>query len=270
MFQIASDLHLEFYQSKFSDNDIDTDALFNRIVKPSAPNLILAGDIGYPEERIYSQFLQWVSSKFKRVFIVSGNHEYYTKKPMSEIDRLIGDICSKYSNVNFLNRYTEPVQFENWTVLGCTLWSDVNADSYIAIESSMNDYIKIYTDKDKPLSAYYMVHKLHLPDLEYLNRQLNMLKDSNRNIMVVTHHLPSYKLIPEKYQGDSLNEAFATHLDEYLTGKWTGTIDKCYWIAGHSHGHNYATVGKWQLYLNAMGYPGEYTKYKTNYCISDI
>ena len=52
--QIASDLHLEFYDfNKYIHNT----AKFEEFLRPSAPILVLAGDIGYPKESIYKDFI---------------------------------------------------------------------------------------------------------------------------------------------------------------------------------------------------------------------
>ncbi len=65
--QLASDLHLE------KNSNIP----FDQLIKPSAPWLALCGDIGYCEQEIYQNFIKWVSTKFEKVFVIAGNHEYY-------------------------------------------------------------------------------------------------------------------------------------------------------------------------------------------------
>ena len=58
----VSDLHLE-------KNHI-------RKIVANKPNVILAGDIGYPKEESYKKFIHDISYKFEKVFVISGNHEY--------------------------------------------------------------------------------------------------------------------------------------------------------------------------------------------------
>lgn len=66
-FQILSDLHLEAGQQYSSFK-----------IPPSAPFLILAGDIGrLIDYDAYAAFLAKQTAQFERVFWVLGNHEFY-------------------------------------------------------------------------------------------------------------------------------------------------------------------------------------------------
>ena len=42
--------------------------------------LCLCEDIGYPHTKIYKWFITWCSEHFTKVFIITGNHEYYSTK----------------------------------------------------------------------------------------------------------------------------------------------------------------------------------------------
>jgi hypothetical protein len=64
-FQYISNLHLDLYPLGL----FDIDAI--------APYLLLAGDIGNPYQKKYELFLENISKKFEKIFIISGNHEYY-------------------------------------------------------------------------------------------------------------------------------------------------------------------------------------------------
>jgi hypothetical protein len=70
MIQYVSDIHLEFHD-KMNTGSLQP-LLF---VKPVAPYLVLAGDIGVPDLKGYSVFLQWCSENWNAVFLVAGNHE---------------------------------------------------------------------------------------------------------------------------------------------------------------------------------------------------
>ena len=62
-FQLISDIHLEFGAIKK--------------ISKCADYLILAGDIGYPDQKLFKDFLSNTSKIFNKVFYVAGNHEYY-------------------------------------------------------------------------------------------------------------------------------------------------------------------------------------------------
>ena len=94
--QIISDVHLEFYQS------------FPRIKKnPGVEIVCLLGDIGYPTERNYRDFLIYLSGLFRVVIVIAGNHEYYNvSKKKEEVDNYINDKVVNIENIHFLNNST--------------------------------------------------------------------------------------------------------------------------------------------------------------------
>lgn len=86
----------------------------------------------------------------------------------------------------------------------------------------------------------------------------------DRKLVVVTHHLPSFMLIPSKYVESPINHAFANDLESYLSGEWSppmGQPTPKYWIAGHSHGNRELEFNHWKLLLNACGCPDEHPGY---------
>ena len=68
--QIASDLHIEYINQPIDVDDF---------IKPVAPILVLAGDIGslYLYDQLH-KFLSDLSNKFKHILYIPGNHEFYT------------------------------------------------------------------------------------------------------------------------------------------------------------------------------------------------
>lgn len=277
MFRIVSDLHLEFqakyfakfiYSSETPDNDL-INFYFKKIVTPEPQlNIILAGDIGYPSDEIYVQFIKWVSGYFKRVFLITGNHEYYSyyrKKPvtMGQITERINNIIEPYENVTFLDRHVSPVVIENnWVIMGVTLWSYIPDSNKREIHESMNDYKKIWRNESTLITPDYVNNYLHQPDLDYLKYWIPHYL--HYNLLVVTHYLPSFSLIPVEYKNSRLNHAYANNLDEYLEEWDSPTSTLKYWVAGHSHGVNQVSIGSWKLYLNSKGCPSERTGYNSS------
>jgi predicted MPP superfamily phosphohydrolase len=115
--QYVSDIHLEFY-SKLPK------------ITPVADVLVLAGDIGYPTSKIYVQFLKEMNTLFKKVFLITGNHEYYADKHIEDIDTQIQQIINSndLKNISFLNCSYE--DYEGYRFVGATLWSHIDNPSY--------------------------------------------------------------------------------------------------------------------------------------------
>ncbi|RYG57305.1 hypothetical protein EON66_00700 [archaeon] len=117
-FQLVSDLHLEFSMVE----DMST------LVTPVAPYLIVAGDtvpVAYYRARL-DTFLASVAPKFRHVFVIAGNHEYYNPgipvtvsrgedgKPQVRlrekvltcdgVDAALAASCAALPNVSFLQK----------------------------------------------------------------------------------------------------------------------------------------------------------------------
>lgn len=227
--QYISDIHLEFYKNE-------------EIVKiiPSAPILCLCGDIGYPEDKKYDIFLEWSSKNYEKVFLITGNHEYYNKKKsIKEINDIIQTKVNLHSNITFLNNKIE--EYHGYTFIGCILWSSIPFGIKRYELNQFNDFKKI---KSMSIENYNI---LHLKDLLFLKRSLT----DNKNIICLTHHLPSLELISEKYKDSDLNYMFASNLNYLITENIK------LWICGHSHDGNTKIINEVICTLNPHGYPKE-------------
>jgi len=206
--QIVSDIHLDY-------NDINQND-FNNIIKPSAEILIIAGDLGNPFNDNYKNFLLFYSLLFIKIFIISGNHEYYYND-IHETNAKIAEICSNFDNIHFLNNTT--YEYNNILFIGTTLWSDTtNIKNYDL--STIRDYrnIKNFTQ--------YKSNQLFRQNIEFIEKEL----EKNKTSIVITHHAPSFRCIPEEFKEDILNTCFYSNL-EYLF-EYTNIL---VWIYGHTH-----------------------------------
>jgi len=132
--QVISDIHLEF------DNVYD---LMPKI-KPKAPIIALLGDIGYPEDYSYYQFLKELSQNFQHVIIIAGNHEYYSSEYNNTHQRIF-KICEELKNVHFLQCTTIefPDVLPNIRIAGCTLWTTYDEYLRDRVKFQVNDYTMI-------------------------------------------------------------------------------------------------------------------------------
>lgn len=239
-FQYFSDVHLEFYHG----NTNKIKRLFE-LKKSPAKILLLAGDIGKPNTSVYSFFLNMLSPVFEKIFITTGNHEYY-KIPMSmtDVDNMCREVCRSlpHQNVTFLqNEYF--VLNEHINVYGGTFWSHIPQDKLEYISNKINDYKYIYNFTPE------ISNNLHESATNALQDYLIHNKNNGKKTIVLSHHLPSFDLIDPCYKTTCLdcNHAFASNIlhanDESIVA----------WVYGHTH----KPCIKEKFFCNSIGYPNE-------------
>jgi predicted phosphodiesterase len=246
--QYASDLHLELFKGVGTSD-------FTKILKPAAPYLALAGDIGHPKQ--WKSLLEWASPQWKQIFIVTGNHEYYnsesTKKDtMQDRDIEFAWLAGTHMNVNFLHP-TSPSIFlknENVAVIGSTLWTEVDLSN--DAWKRVNDYHNIFVQPNKVLTPQDS-NWMHAENRWTLELEIEKWRNRGANVCVITHHLPSYRLINPIYQGSQYNSCFAAKCDDLIR------YPVRTWIYGHTHNASTISLGKRNerqviCCVNARGY----------------
>ncbi len=242
-FQYFSDVHTEQY--KANPNKLKR---VQEFIKPCAPYLILAGDIGDPFSMIYNKFLTYLSPLFEYIFIIAGNHEYYGNHDMNDVQEEIRHIALSLKNIIFLENEVFCVPNSNIMIFGATFWSDISKEEENDINYIIIDYRCI------PEFSIQKSIELYHNSCNILNKILQTYPDNK--FIVISHHLPSYSLIDPKYlhAKPSLNSAFAS--------KILHAYDKriIAWIAGHTH----KPLEQGKFHVNPIGYKGENLKVDFN------
>ncbi len=247
--RIASDLHLEFENIYLPELPGD-----NRRV------LVLAGDIGVSRKRYtYIPFLRDAADRFRSVVWVFGNHEHFG----DSIYRSRNHVRELLEEDGFVGKIhileNETLVVENTAFLGATLWTDVDSENPLAkltVENGMNDYAKIRTgSKSDPykrkLSATETI-SFNKASKAWLLKESEAWRNAGKNIVVVTHHLPTYKSIPQELQADRLNAAFASSMEEDMA-----KIGAKVWVHGHTHySADYILPCGTRVVCNPRGYSG--------------
>lgn len=230
-----SDIHTEFYT---------VDNLPKITV--SADVLVLAGDVGRCDTEQHTNLLVafLTSCNHQHIIYIPGNHEFYGWQPnqYDEVIEKLHTICKPLSNVHFLHK--DYVTINEYTFIGTTLWSAIDHDA----TKQISDFRYVFTDKvdylEKFVSHYVWLRKL-----------LKSFQDKKCPTIVVTHHLPSIKLIHNRFQlheYKSLNTAFYTNIVDKLELHFTK-----YWFCGHTHEYATFTYGDCKIIVNPVGYPNE-------------
>ena len=232
--QIASDLHNEFGQLDF------------KIAK--ADLIILAGDVN-----VGMKGLDWLLSKNIEtpIIYILGNHEYYS----NAYPKLIGKLKTKAEGTNVRVMENEALTFNDVTFHCATLWTsfEIFGDPRIAgyeAQQKMNDYKKIRVAPAYSKLRSLDTHRIHHRTKLWLERSLDESKTLNN--VVVTHHAPSTKSVPEHFRDDILSAAYASDLEPLILDKKPNL-----WIHGHIHQHSDYQIGDTRILCNPRGYPDE-------------
>lgn len=242
MFQVESDLHLEFSPHITENN------MRNFLPKTTAKFLLLAGDIcPIPtHQETYNKVIAYCSSQWEHVFIVAGNHEYYNKSKgikltVQECNKVIISICEMHNNVHFLQKNTFYLEEHNIMILGTTLWSNT------LHPIPLNDY-NLIRHKDK-IITYKDTQEWFSHESTWLTETIAQYKDKH-TLLVLTHHMPSFALIAKQYEFSPVNIGFASNLDHLLA-------QVKHWVCGHTHAVTQTIIEGCNVYINPRGYPGE-------------
>lgn len=237
----VSDIHSEFFTGNI-------DHMLSLLPKVAAKYCVLAGDVGsvvqHPD--LLRKVFQFFVARHKHVVFVPGNHEYYgCRYNVAEVDRRLFAICAE-EKVHLLNRGT--VMLDGVLFIGATLWSAIDDAGFDGI----NDSNHVFAHKVEYLEAF-------VKDYQFIKEELLKALDYDGPIVVVTHHLPSKRLIHSRYRDYPINTAFHTNLTDLLP------MHKVkYWFCGHTHEFAKVKIMDTIFVCNPMGYPEEQRFTKTS------
>lgn len=141
------------------------------------------------------------------------------------------------------------------TFLGCTFWTNFELfgnpriAGYEATQK-MTDYKKIRVSP-----KYRRLRSLDTAIIHHKSRCWldSQFKESSDDVVVITHHAPSRKSLPDPLQKDLMSAAYVSNLDEFVSDS-----NAKFWIHGHLHTPSDYTLGKTRVLCNPKGYPDEY------------
>jgi predicted phosphodiesterase len=233
---VLSDLHTEF-------GDVSLPA-------PQADVVVLAGDTGIHKSGLAKAHEHFAG---RTIIYVAGNHEYYRETIPNHTQTLRNRAHAL--GICFLEN--ESLVLGDVAVLGCTLWTDFalygdRGRAASEAEQHMTDYKKVYISshgKYPKLRAYDTI-RLHARSLEWLKEEIP--RHAGRKIVVVTHHAPSARSMPDRFKDDLVSAAYASSLDEFVASSGVQL-----WIHGHVHDSVDYRIGNTRVVANPRGYPDE-------------
>lgn len=250
---IGSDLHLEFGPITIKNTQ-------------HADVLILAGDICTAKDfktrdsqnqysKRYYDFFDQVSSEFKDVIYILGNHEHYGYDINRTIHNIRDRLCG-LSNIHVIEK--DSTCIDGVTFVGTTLWTNLNyRDPYVmaTIPTVMNDFRQIKVDvrtdiihNDPPRLTPDMWCDEYQRCRKFLDGAVNQ-----DQTVVVTHFTPSYQSCHAKYFGDRvMNAAFHNELFDFVYDNPKIAL----WIHGHTHDECDYVINQTRIMCNPRGYSG--------------
>ena len=248
---LISDLHLELACLTQTVEEV-----WHQRIQPWVDphdHLALAGDIGSVQDlatlRNFLRRCREYVDQDRHIFFVPGNHEYYGfPGTIDEANQVLAKLC-KEVGVTWLQCQVVYVPQDNVYVLGCTLWSQVDEEGFTAV----NDGQHIADFQGS--TGWQVYQHRHNAEVTWLQEQLRQ----HPQAIVITHHLPSYRLIHPKFAGSPCNSAFASNLD--LLAQQAQV-----WVGGHTHEYVHAKIGNCWVVANPVGYPGERRVTKVRKC----
>jgi hypothetical protein len=249
---LVSDLHLEFGYQEMPGGDVlilagdicEARTLSKQFhstkILPYAPGMLNAYDFFYHE-----------CAKYKKVFMVMGNHEHYHgrfDKTYSQLKDMLPD------NVTLLEN--EIVEYEGVIFMGATLWTDLNRGDPITV-FTVKDFMNDYRTIQNFYPTRSMYHKLtpdatvsaHRGTKEYFKLMLAERRDTP--FVVITHMAPSFASVNEKYINDTtMNGAYASDLSEFILDNENIRV----WVHGHMHDPVDYQIGGTRVLSNPRGY----------------
>ena len=241
---VLSDLHVEHAPFEAPSGHYDA--------------VILAGDIHNGVRA-----LQWARQTFERhpIIQIAGNHEYYDEilQPCREALH----VAAKSLGIHLLD--DSSLLLGGVEFLGTTLWTDfrifdrpgraLRLDAAQAMRASkglLADYFAIRfqtLESGSPTPRSFEPEDslaLHQQARGWLDRALAGSAAIPR--VVISHHLPSWNSVSQRFAGSVTNAAFVSDLDDLVErSNW--------WIHGHTHSSHRYRVGRATVLSNPRGYP---------------
>jgi Icc-related predicted phosphoesterase len=221
--------------------------------------VILAGDIN-----LGTKGIEWIKSTIANVPViyVLGNHEYYK----GSYPKTLNAIRNSASDTNVQVLENKAVVIDDVTFHGATLWTDfaLLGDSRLngsTCQGKMNDYKMIRRDPSYSKLRSIDTYLIHQQSLKWLQSSLE--SSTTKKNIVVTHHAPSPKSIPEEFKDDIVSSAYASNLEQMIL-----QYQPQFWIHGHIHVPIRYEVGSTKVICNPHGYMNEpYNGFEKNLVI---
>jgi predicted phosphohydrolase len=230
MFKLISDCHFEHKQ-------------FNLDIAYDDSILIIAGDMSAGKDA--HNILKVISTKFKHIIYIPGNHEYYGNS-IRHLNKMISNHSIPNLTTIDSNGHIDCIVYGK-RIVGCVGWGSLNNNQYV-IQNTINDFKKIIIDEQSDYVGITDILEKHNQDIAFLNNALKTPCD-----IVVTHHVPCNFLVRPEFQTSNLQSAYVMNVDTELFNNSEVLLPE-YWVFGHTHDYIVQDSFDIKFRCNPVGY----------------
>ena len=222
--QVLSDLHLEFIPAPMRL------AFLQRLKVENVDAVVLAGDVATHDCLRWA--LEWFCGEYADVIFVPGNHEYFGSN-FEAVRSLLRLLSSVHDNLHVLDN--DVLVLHGQRIVGSTLWFPNLPGS--------EEHAHLMSDFEVIEDFAQLVYDAAAQAEVFLREEVQ------QGDVVVTHHLPSYRSVHERFHGSELNRFFVFALDELVQERRPAL-----WVHGHTHFSCDYELGATRVLCNPHGY----------------
>lgn len=139
-----------------------------------------------------------------------------------------GRIAIETQNTAFSSGKMFCNEFDNWRIIYGTLWADGGAteEEQLLVSRCINDFRVI----KKNGGNFKVTDMIDIHNRQKQDLQMYLQKPFEGKTIVMSHHLPSYKLCHPRFSPE-MNGGFASNCDDLLKSNHAPDI----WVFGHTH-----------------------------------
>ena len=137
------------------------------------------------------------------------------------------------------------VRIDDTDFILSTLWSHIPPTHEYVVSHGLNDFY--LTQYDGHRLTVEDFNKMHQYCLSFIKKSI--AESAAKHIVVVTHHLPTLKVVADRHLGSDLNPGFSTELGDFIADS---RIDV--WIYGHSHTNIDTVISNTRIVSNQLDY----------------
>jgi len=260
---VMSDLHLDFADLTLPGGDVlilSGDICEAKRMKPDMYNpdmVLLEHERKDQRPDRYNRFFEEECAKYRKVFMVMGNHEHYGFQYHKTYNHIREQLPA---NVHLLE--DECYELDGVLFIGATLWTDMNRGDELTLfhmKSMMNDYRQI-TMFNEVKNVYHRLQPErtmadHYRSRAYIRQILEENRANGRRlpVVVMTHHAPSKASTKPRYLNDTImNGGYSSDLSELILDNPEIQV----WTHGHTHDNFDYMIGSTRIICNPRGYKG--------------